>query len=477
MKLVSLFFITFTTVFTNHLTIMKKTITMLIACFCAALASAQGLTGSWTGKLKAGMSELTLVFNIGNAPDGKLSCTMDSPGQGAKEIPATIETEGETKLKISVSAIGMTYTGELVNDELCGTFRQQTFSAPMNLKRGKAEMNRPQTPVQPYPYPTEEVTFNNMADGATLSGTLTLPANSSAAVNGKVPVVVMVSGSGLQNRDEELFGHKPFLVLADMLARKGIATLRYDDRGTGQSKGDVVNATTENFMKDALAAVDFLRNDARFSRVGVLGHSEGGSIAFMLGAQGKVDFIVSMAGPALRGDSVLIEQNRMLLTSSGMPAKVTDDYCSALSAVFDLIRSGNTDKTPDTAVTDILTETNVSIPGAMQKNLVSIIEKLNPWMKYFIAYDPQADITTVNCPVMAVNGSLDTQVKASSNLEAIRRYLRRNRNKIVKEYVGLNHLFQHCTTGTVPEYAKIEETMSPEVMTDIAAWILSVCGK
>lgn len=456
---------------------MKKTVFTLIALFFAAAVCAQSLAGSWKGKLSVGNMELTLVFNISEDNGGKLSCTMDSPDQGAKGIPAEIETDGTAKVKIVVATIGMTYTGELKDGELRGEFRQHSFSAPLNLRPGKVEMNRPQTPVPPFPYTTEEVTFENTADNATLSGTLTLPSAAGVNTGGSMPVVVMVSGSGLQNRDEELFGHKPFWILADRLARSGIASLRYDDRSVGKSAGDATQATTETFMRDAAAAVDYLRKSGRFGRVGVLGHSEGGTIAFILGAEGMVDFAVSMAGPALPGDSILLEQNRVLLTMSGLPSKVCDDYCRALGAVFSGISSGRDTGDADAVVTGILSEMKISLPESMRKNLVAVAKTVNPWLKHFLTYNPQKDISSVKCPVMAVNGSLDTQVMSSSNLDAIRRLLPRDSRNVVKEYAGLNHIFQHCTTGSVAEYGKIEETMSPEVMDDIAFWIISSCAR
>lgn len=456
---------------------MKKTVFTLLVSILSTVVCAQGLAGSWKGKLNVGNMQLTLVFNITECTDGKLSCTMDSPDQGAKGIPAEIETDGDAKVKISVAAIGMTYAGELKDGQICGRFSQHAFSTPLNLSPGKAEMNRPQTPEPPFPYTTEEVTFTNPTDNATLSGTLTLPSATASNSAGVTPVVVMVSGSGLQNRDEEVFGHKPFLVLADRLARSGIASLRYDDRSVGKSTGDVSQATTETFMRDAAAAVDFLRRSGRFARVGVLGHSEGGTIAFILGAGGVADFVVSMAGAALPGDSILLEQNRALLTMSGLPSTVCDDYCSALGAVLNRLSSGESVGDADAAVSDILSEAKISLPADMQKNLVAVVKTFNPWLKHFVTYNPQKDISSVKCPVMAINGSLDVQVLSSSNLDAVRRLLPTDSRNVVKEYAGLNHLFQHCTTGSVAEYGKIEETMSTEVMDDIASWIISSCTR
>ena len=450
---------------------MKKAILFLITLFAAVLASAQTIEGSWTGKLNVMGTQLNLVFNITKTDGGKLTCTLDSPDQGAKGIPAEITVSGGVKVKINIPAIMASYEGELADGQLKGTFSQGGMPFPLDLKPGKVERNRPQTPKAPYPYTTEEVTFTNTADNATLSGTLTYPADYEKMKKKTVPVVIMVTGSGQQNRDEEVFDHKPFLVLADFLARNGIASLRYDDRGTGKSTGDAANATTENNMKDALAAIDFARHTGKFGSVGVLGHSEGGTIAFMLGAQGKADFIVSMAGPGVRGDSILLEQNRMALVGAGVPQQFADAYCKALGRILDGIKDGSALRWPAIAVHVAAQQTGANLPEPIMQNLKAVIQQCTPWFKYFISYDPSADIRSVKCPVMAINGSKDAQVAAAGNLTAIRRLLPPNSLNLIKEYHELNHLFQHCTTGLPTEYAQIEETMSPEVMQDIADWI------
>lgn len=241
----------------------------------------------------------------------------------------------------------------------------------------------------------------------------------------------MVSGSGQQDRDEEIFGHRPFLVIADYLARNGIASLRYDDRGFGASEGgDVEHATTEDFMQDALAAVEFLRSSGRFSKVGVLGHSEGGSIGFMLGAAGAVDFVISLAGPGVMGDVALTAQVNRIMELSGQPGMVSEEMYRA----------------------------NVRVEN-------------NPWLNWFIDYDPSDDISSMKCPVMALNGDKDCQVISSLNLAAIQEKLPRDSRNFIKEYASLNHLFQHCTVGASTEYRSIEETISPEVLSDISGWI------
>ena len=404
-------------------------IRILIAAFAAfALqASAQNISGIWNGELNAGIQKIPLVLNL--TTDGK--CTLDSPQQGAKGIPADIVFISADSLNVSLKALNASFAGKLQDGELKGVFTQHGFKLPLNLKPGeRAAAKRPQTPKPPYPYQTEEVTFVNVQAGATLAGTLTLPQDARC-------VVLMVTGSGQQNRDEELFEHKPFAVIADYLARHGIATLRYDDRATGASVGgEVKSATTRDFMGDAAAGLDFLRSRKTFDKVGILGHSEGGTIAFMLGAQQKPDFVISLAGPGVKGDTLLAAQANRILALHGMPESLTVEKYR------------------------------------QQQSIQSV-----PWIKWFMDYDPTDDIRRTHCPVMAINGDRDCQVISSQNLTAIRQLLPPSEKNLIKEYPGLNHLFQHCQTGLPTEYGVIEETISQEVLKDIADWLKQVVDK
>ena len=400
---------------------MNRKILMLImgaAFLTATTARAQSnLSGSYVGKLDVGMAKLTIVLNV----DADGNATLESPDQTDQKIPANVDFLSADSVAVSIASLQASYKGRLVGDELQGTFAQGGFSFPLNLKEGKIERRRTQVIEGPLPYPTEEVTFRNEQDGATLAGTLSVPA-------GAEKVLIMVSGSGQQNRDEELMGHKPFAVIADYLARHGIATLRYDDRATGQSVGgEVANATSEDFARDAAAGIDFLRKDGRFKKVGVIGHSEGGLIAFMLSAQKKVDFIVSLAGPGVCGDSILLKQMQM---------QMPDLTMEQMREVF---KAQN-----------------------------------NAWVNYFMVYDPSENVRHTTCPVLALNGKKDVQVDAEMNLGALRRLLPKNKKNCIKAYDGLNHLFQHCTTGMPDEYGQIEETFSEEVLKDIVNWIVKL---
>ena len=393
-------------------------------------ATAGNIEGTWHGTLKLNAMKLSIVMHFSDN-----ACTLDSPDQGAKGIKGEVREITAEKVDVAFPTLNATYTGMLKDGKIEGTFTQMGYKLPLVLEEGQPVRIRPQPPQPPFPYQTEEVSFVNTEDSASLVGTLTYPVGYNS--KRKVPVVIMVTGSGLQNRDEELFEHKPFLVIADFLARNGIASLRYDDRGAGLSTGDIENVTTEGFCRDAAAGIAFLRKTGHFSKIGVIGHSEGGSIAFMLAAQKKCDFIVSMAGPGLRGDSIIVEQTNELLRQQGQPATMT----------------------------------------VRQMRLTMLLQKTNPWYDYFVDFDPAPVIKQIKCPALLLNGDKDSQVMAASNIPVIRALLSDDEkhqlpdNQVIKVYPGLNHLFQHCTTGMPAEYGSIEETISEEVLHDIAEWI------
>ena len=399
-----------------------------VLALAATQSFGQQISGPWTGQLDLGVQKLTIVLHFDKDASGKDVCTMDSPDQSAKGIPATLNFISADSVNIAVPSIGMTYVGKLNEGELKGTFSQMGMDLPLDMKPGEVKHNRPQHPVEPYPYQTKEIAFQNEAANAWFAGTLVYPEGYKEG--DKVPVLIMVTGSGAENRDEEVFDHKPFLVIADYLARHGVASLRFDDRGVGKSTGSMEGATTKDFADDVLAGIEMLRGLKQFSKVGVLGHSEGGSVAFMLGAKQKVDFIISMAGVGAKGDTALTAQANRTYELMGVPMQV-----------------------------------NVAQYRAQVAQLNS------PWLNYFLDYDPIPDIQGTRCPVFAINGDKDVQVVSSLNLKGIEKALSKNKKNLVKEYPGLNHLFQHCTTGLPTEYAGIEETISEEVLGDIATWI------
>lgn len=424
-----------------------------IFCFITALltSSANAQVGSWNGELNVMDTKLPLVFNFSTN-----KCTFDSPSQGVKGIPAekTLNDDGTIILKIG--AIGATFEGKMTDGEIKGTFMQNGFALPLTLKPGTIVVKRPQTPIPPFPYKKESVSFTN--GGFTFNGTLTLPENCSK----NTPVVLMVTGSGQQNRDEELFHHKQFAVIADALARQGIASLRYDDRGWDDKSVNFYNFTTDDFHKDAAAALPLLRK--RFNKVGVLGHSEGGTIAMMLAAEGKADFIVSLAGMAISGKETLMMQNHQAMSAVGLPKETVDSYCNTIRKILDEIANGkkaneiNFDET-DTTLKPIIT-------NALQ-------QADNTYIRHFITINVGKQLSKIKCPVLALNGTKDTQVDCTANTTELEKGLINCKHSIQK-IEGVNHLFQHCTTGSVVEYQQIEETIAPKVLQIITKWINSL---
>lgn len=422
---------------------------MILALMSVAAVTLKAQTGAWTGKLKVSGVELALIFNIGEE-----SATLDVPDQGATEIPVEVSRDAVGGITLNVPAINASFKGLWAGKVIAGTFTQHGMSFPMTLTPGAPVIRRPQTPVGPFPYATEEVTFTN--GDAVLKGTLTLPEN----CDRKTPVLIMVTGSGLQNRDEEMFGHKPFAVIADAFARAGIATLRYDDRGFGESTGDVVLCTTEDLKNDALAGVKLLRD--RFERVGVIGHSEGGTIALMLAGERQVDFAVSLAGMIVSGAETLLAQNRRAFESAGLPESEVEAFARLLSDTFTAIKTRAPLPSAD----------NYDITDALRKNYAAALPSLRtPYMEFFLGLDLSASLSGITCPVMALNGTKDTQVQCDRNMEALKASLPSGGKNVIRAEDGLNHLFQHCVTGEFSEYKEIEETFSSEVLSEMITWI------
>lgn len=423
-----------------------RTLTFLALAMLAFTANAQ--EGSWNGELDVMGTKLPLVFNF--SPNG---CTMDSPSQNAKGIPAEKTVSDDGTIKVKVGMIGATFEGKMADGEIKGTFTQNGFPLPLTLKAGKLAVKRPQTPVPPFPYKEESVSFTNA--GYTFNGTLTLPENYTK----QTPVVLMVTGSGQQNRDEELFEHKPFAVIADALARQGIASLRYDDRGWGDKNVNFADCTTDDFRQDAAAALPLLRK--RFNKVGILGHSEGGTIAMMLAAEGKVDFIVSLAGMAISGKETLVMQNHQAMSAIGLPKDIVDSYCATISNILNEIAKGK--KTSEITID--------GVPDNLKPILKKSLEQANsPYIRHFITVDASKQLSKIKCPVLALNGTKDTQVDCAANTTLLEKGLINSKHTI-KKIEGVNHLFQHCTTGNVVEYQQIEETIASEVLEIIYSWI------
>ena len=445
----------------------------------------QDITGEWNGLLKVQGMSLRLVFHIASNENG-FKATMDSPDQGAKGIPVSSVSFLNNALTIEISAAQIKYTSESIfTDSIIGTFSQMGQKLPLNLYRkaiAQVKVKRPQEPSLPYPYISEEVTFINDKDKIELAGTFTLPKGT-----GKFPAVILISGSGPQNRDEEIMGHKPFLVLADYLTRNGIAVLRYDDRGTNNSEGNFQTATTPDFANDVMSAVKYLRTRKEIypEQIGLAGHSEGGIIAPMVASEDKnLKFIILLAGTGIKGSEILLLQQELIGRANGIKEAEIKKTAELNGTIYKMIdETENTDMLKVKIREYLMAKSKVlpdmKIPEG--SNLNEIIEiQINqitsPWMLNFIRYNPAPMLSKVKCPLLAVIGSKDLQVPSQVNLLAIENALKKGGNKsfTVKELPGLNHLFQECKTGSPNEYAEIEQTISPVLLENVLNWIKSL---
>lgn len=472
---------------------MKKIIIpalFLIAGMLSHSLSAQNnsnkniLPGSWLGNISVSGSSIRLVFNLKLNERDSLIATADSPDQGAKNIPLGRVIQNMDSITIKAPLLLAEYKGTIINDTtINGTFTQRGGQYTVNLKKLKTifTLNRPQEPKPKFPYISEDVIFTNNKSNIQLAGTLTIPGG-----EGPFPAVIMITGSGAQNRDEEIFGHKPFMVIADWLTRQGIVVLRYDDRGVGKSKGSQLNATSGDFATDAQAAFDYLKNNPKINSkaIGLIGHSEGGLIAPIVATSNpKIAFIVSLAGPGVNGERILYRQQADISRLSG----VTEDQISESKEINEkLYGILKKEKDNNKAETEILTAYKEILikKGAPKEDQEKAIVQLKAsfgaptytWFRYFMLTEPAKFWKQVKCPVLALNGEKDLQVAADENLPAIEKALKSGGNKTVKTIMlaDLNHLFQHCKNGLPAEYGEIEETFSPEVLKIISGWILGL---
>jgi len=463
---------------------MKKTILLIFSVLLLFAVSGQEITGQWNGILKVPGAQLRLVFHIDRAGDG-YSSTMDSPDQHAVGIPVTSTTFEKSVLKLLIEQLKVEFTGTYEGDDLIrGTFTQAGMSFPLDLSKKPVELKkpaRPQEPALPYPYYSEEVKFENSADQVVLTGTLTLPAR-----EGRFPAVVLITGSGPQNRDEEVFGHKPFLVLADYLTRNGIAVLRFDDRGVAQSTGNFKQATTLDFAKDAEAAVRFLksRKEIDAAQIGLVGHSEGGIIAPIVAAsQQDIAFLVLLAGTGIPGGELLLKQQKLIGQSLGISETELAQARTINAGAYELVARNGDPARLEEELKAYFREQLPNFPASQKPagmDDAQLVARLagqlaNPWMSFFISYNPYTILSRVKCPVLALNGEKDLQVPAAENLAAIKEGLKKGGNPNVTAIAlpGLNHLFQECKTGSPGEYTEIEQTFSPGALKVIADWIKS----
>lgn len=475
--------------------LMKRTINLsklvfIISSFIGlavpSLLFSQDISGVWHGKLTLPSGgALTIVFRIDHTDKGGYITTLDSPDQGANNIKTSSTSFQDSILNVQVPGINASFKGKLnaAGNAIAGTF-MQGMPLSLNLVKGEPSLPKhPQEPQPPFPYRSEEVSVRNEQDGITLAGTLTLPEKGN-----RFPAVVLVTGSGAQDRNEEIWGHKPFLLIADYLTRHGIAVLRCDDRGTAASQGDHANATNEDFAKDTEAMINFLRGrkEINAKKIGIIGHSCGGTIAFITAAKNpNIAFIVSLAGVAVRGDSLLVTQTEAGFKSKGMPDAVWQSMKPAFQHQYSVVLR-QTDKSVDEIRKELYANATQPMSPEQLKDL-NIVKQITaqinsittPWFLHLMRYDPAEALKKIKCPVLALNGEKDIQVDAAMNLTAIQQITAENGNKnvTIKAYPQLNHLFQTCQLGTLEEYRQLEETMSPEVLKDMTEWILDQNNK
>jgi len=456
----------------------------------AAAGEAGGLAGVWEGTLDADGAALRVVFTVSAADGGAYSATLASPDQGAEGIQVREAVLDGRAVRFSVPVVLGQFDGELDDDgeHIAGVWTQAGRELPLALERTAAGpvVVRPQDPPPMVSlYRSEMVTYQNAAAGITLGGTITTPNG-----DGPFPAVLLISGSGPQDRNETAYGHRPFLVLADNLTKRGIAVLRVDDRGVGMSQGNVAQSTSRDLADDVRAGVEFLRTrpeiDAR--RIGLLGHSEGGLIAPMVAAETEdVAFVVMLGPPGIVGEEVLYDQARRISEASGETPEGIERGRRLQEAVFEVLKSEPDNAAATERLRAVLKQGVAELPEAAQAELAESLDAfvdgqirqvVTPWFRFFLAHDPAPALEKVRCPVLALFGGKDLQISPEANRAPLEAALARggNADHTVRTSDGVNHMFQTATTGLPSEYPKIPETIAPEVLGLIGDWILERFG-
>ncbi|MCW1952800.1 MAG: alpha/beta fold hydrolase [Flavobacteriia bacterium] len=450
---------------------MKKQLLYYLFFFLPTVVLAQDISGNWKGSLVFGPQKIELSFGV-LQEDNNLLGHMSIPAQGLNKVAATETSFSDGLFKITFSAFNISYEGLLANDSIQGTFIQNGFKIPLVLSRGSIQKKRPQTPTAPFNYSPEEIVFVNDKAQIKLSGTLSIPLD--------IPLkalVIIVSGSGPQDRDGSMFDHKPYKLLAHSLANNGIGVLRYDERGVGASEGDFNTASIETLEEDLKAAVFFLKQRKEFTGVpmGLIGHSLGGIIAPKLASHHEeIDFLVLLAAPGLSGDLLMLQQKADLERKMGLSEPQVSQGQELMRGIYDIVVGKNlntsqTLKAIDRYLVDIYGEL---LPENQRKQLLQQIG--SPEIMSLIRSENSAYLESLSIPVLALNGSLDVQVAASDNLTAIEKALPAHPKHRFETLAGLNHLFQEAGTGLPNEYFNIEQTLSPRLLAIIQEWISDV---
>ena len=466
-----------------------KLILIFLTMLFPTIISAQQnnrFAGSWMGKLNVGAIQLRLGINLSFDSNGKVTALLDSPDQNSYGIKTDTTILSGDNITIKVKKLMASYEGTIAQGDsiINGKWTQGAQTFVLNLKKMLAPvvLKRPQEPKPPFPYKSEDVTFLNEKANIELAGTLTIPEG-----KGPFPAVVMVTGSGQQNRDEALMGHKPFLVIADYLTRKGIAVLRFDDRGTAKSKGNFATGTTFDFADDAEAGLNWLKKQPLIDQkhTGIAGHSEGGLIAPIVASRNKdVNFIILIAGPGLTGEEILMAQSALISEKSGFkPEEINKSQILNKNIYQSIIKEKDDTKALIAAkkyMEDAINNENSFSEADKATQLKAIDARItplvSPWFRTFLQIDPKEYLLKTKCPVLALNGTKDVQVPYKEDLEAIDKYLKLagNKNYTIMKIDGVNHLFQHADTGLPTEYGTIEETFAPEALKAMSDFILKL---
>ncbi len=465
---------------------MKKIFVLLFCMGYTGISFGQkSVVGNWLGTLPVG-GGLRVVFHI--SKDGTIySANMDSPDQGAKGIPVSSVIVNGDSLFLKVDMLKGGFSGKFTNDTtIVGKLMQDHNEIPLTIIKTKADvgLKRPQTPISPFGYKSDDVEYDNADKSVHFGATLTYPSG-----NGKFPAAILITGSGQQDRDETIMEHKPFAVIADYLAKQGFAVLRVDDRGKGKTKGAIATATSADFANDVEAGLAFMKKQTNIdtTRLGLIGHSEGGLIAAIVSSRrSDINFIIMLAGPGVSGAELMAAQNKALLTSQGFKKDIADAYGNFYLQIAKEVTVATNDDSALLAAKKVfenwkgsVAQTTLESLGMAERNQIQ--DKLgamvkafrSPWMKYFVTTNPDDFLIKTNAKVLALNGEKDIQVIAQPNLEGIKNALKKSNSKVVevKMLPGLNHLFQHCKQCNVAEYGKLEETFSPEALSIMGDWL------
>ncbi|WP_282637994.1 alpha/beta hydrolase family protein [Sphingobacterium thalpophilum] len=452
---------------------MKKILYLFLICLHFSCSNAQSFDGSWKGEVEVSGQKLLLVFNLQQDSNDRWTGTFESPMQTAQRFPIDAIKVHKDSIWMDVKAIRLFYAGYLDRDKdvMKGVMKQGSFESAMILVRSENEMSglsRKQDVFPPYDYLERQVSFRNPKGNASLAGTLTYPKG-----GGPFPAVVLVNGSGQQNRDSEVFGHRPFKILADHLSKNGFAVLRYDDRGIGGSKGEVNLATTIDFASDADAAVDFLskQNMVKLGKIGIVGHSEGALIAEIVAAENdKVDYVALLSGPVIKGDSLLILQSYALGKAGGLSESALNENKINNRRIYDILLRDETPQELSGMLEKELVRQNRGNPLTSDMK-IKLSPMLIPWFRTFLRIDPAYYLKQLRVPIFASFGGKDVQVPANENIYALQRLRLNTTDVMIKDYPNLNHVFQQAETGKIEEYFENSESFNEQLMDDLTHWL------